>query len=103
MDITYIWKITQMKRQVSNGYVFLVDYDITGTDGEYIGKTSCSTTLEMPESENLLIPFENLTEELVLEWIKERLGEGSILNLKQEIINEIELQKNPVEATGLPW
>jgi hypothetical protein len=23
--------------------------------------------------------------------------------LKQEIINEIELQKNPEELTGLPW
>jgi hypothetical protein len=101
--MNYTWQITQMKRNPSNGCVLAVEYDIIGTDGEYTAKTSCGTLLEVPESDDLLIPFENLTEELVLEWIQERLGEGSIANLKQEIINEIELQKNPEELTGLPW
>lgn len=103
METSYTWKITQMKRKPLNGCVFMVDYNITGTDGEYTGETFCSTLLEIPENENDLIPFENLSEDLVLQWVKERLGEGSIENLKKEVLDSIEKQKNPTELTGLPW
>lgn len=103
MDITYTWKITNMKRMVSNGCVFMVEYDIIGTDGQYTASTSCGTCLEMPPSEDLLISFEDLTEEMVLGWVKNLLTGNSIPNLQQEVIDKIELLRNPVEAEGLPW
>lgn len=101
MELTYTWKITQMERKISNGYVFRVDYDIIGTDGEYTDSTSCSTILEMPENDQDLIPYQNLTENLVLQWVQERLGEGSIANLKKEVEDKINQKK--VTGIGLPW
>jgi hypothetical protein len=52
------------------------------------------------------IPYADLTEEIVLGWIQEELGENGIISITACIDGQIASQKNPPvspENTPLPW
>jgi len=59
-----------------------------------------SIGFERPEE---LIPFSELTEEQVIEWVKETLGEEKVAEIDQALLNQLEEQRNPSKAAGLPW
>ena len=45
-------------------------------------------------------PYENLTQETVLGWIWESVDKAAT---EAAVQAKIDLQKNPVSATGVPW
>jgi len=47
-----------------------------------------------------LIPYEDLTEEIIIEWVKESIDLEAI---EKSLEDQIEAQKNPPILTGLPW
>ena len=77
----------------------------TGTDGEYSGTFSGATPFtadSMPEG-TTFIPFNELTEADVLEWIKTTVVGASEAHVNSVIIEEIERSKNPVVEARMPW
>ena len=49
-------------------------------------------------------PFENLTEEVVVGWVKEALGgEEKVAEIEAALQNQIDLKITPVSAAGVPW
>jgi hypothetical protein len=101
MSTTYTWKIAQLERETADGYVFTAHYTVDAEDGTYRAGAYGSIGLERPEGE--LIPFADLTEELVVGWVKDKLGEDAVANAEaslQAVLNE---QAAPTKASGLPW
>ena len=66
-QINLIWKITDMERQLSDGYVFTVYWELSPDLIETGSVVSGSVGLEKPDN---LINYEDLTEELVVSWVK---------------------------------
>jgi len=99
---TYTWKVSQLERETSDGYVFTAHWALnaieTVKDITYTASVFGSVGLKRPEE--TLIPFEDLTEELVVSWIKNKLDIGSYEALTQ---NQIDEQKNPSKLSGVPW
>jgi hypothetical protein len=97
MSTTFTWRIVQMERQASNDYVTLANWQLTGANGNVIeslhGQTSFSEVAEF-------IPYDSLTEEQVLEWIKSQLD---IPALEAVLDARIDQQLNPPTIKGLPW
>ena len=60
------------------------------------------TPLTSPE-ESELIPFDNLTEELVISWVQDKLGEEQVASIQSSLISQIEEQKTPSKLSGVPW
>ena len=100
--ITTSWHIANLERESTDGYVFTAHWTVSVTDGEYSAGSYGSVGLERPE-ESELIPFDNLTEELVISWVQDKLGEEQVASIQSSLISQIEEQKTPSKLSGVPW
>ncbi len=100
METTITWNIVQLEREINDGYVFTAHWEVTAQEGDLYARTYGSLGLQRPEDE--FIPFEDLTEEIVISWVKEKLGNDVSIH-ETSLLAQIELQKNPPTTTGLPW
>ena len=90
-----------MEREVSDGYVHIVNYRVDGTDGEFFASFTSKTFLVRPTTD--LIPFEDLTEPVVLGWINDAIGAEAVTAIEDGILAELQDQRYPRVAYGLPW
>jgi len=101
MAITKKWEINTLERELADGYVKKVIYRVKGLDGsEEKARATGEVELEKPET---LIPYKDLTESKVLEWVKAKLGTDGVARVEKYLDNEIALINSPVTGTGKPW
>ena len=95
---TIVWNISQLDRQTSDGFVTTAHWQANATDGEYSASTysTCSWS-----DGTATIPYASLTKETVLGWIWANSVDKAAV--EASLNAQIELQKNPVTATGVPW
>lgn len=98
MTIAYTWRINQLDRKVSNGFVTTAHLLANAIDGKYEASTlsSCSWPEGTPE-----IAYDDLTEEIVFGWIFAN-GVDKVAT-EESLAKQIEAQKVPVQASGVPW
>lgn len=104
---TYNWVIdtlyTKNEGELQD-YVVIACYTVSGTDGEF--SSSLSDTAKFSVTSGSFIPYSELTEEIVLGWIKDELGENGVLSITACIDGQIASQKNPPVVpvvSPLPW
>ena len=99
---TYTWKVSQLERESSDGYVFNAHWSVNATetvkDQTYSAGSYGSIGLERPEED--LIPFEDLTEELVISWILDKLD---VETYETSLQSQLDEQKAPSKLSGVPW
>jgi hypothetical protein len=100
MATTVTWKIANLERETEDGYVFTAHYTVNADDGTYTSGAYGSLGLERPDS---LIPFSQLTEAIVIGWVKEKFGEEKVAEIEAALQSQIEEQKHPSKAAGVPW
>lgn len=110
---TWKWYVSSMYtvQDVPNKpeYVQLVTWRLEGTDGTYIANVGNNAQFTQSESESNFIPYQNLTEDIVLSWVKNQLGADGIAFYEAKAQAEIDAQANPIvnpatpEFTPLPW
>ena len=101
MTITKTWEVNTLERELADGYVKKVIYRVRGIDGsEEKARATGEVDLEKPET---LIPYKDLTESKVLEWVKAKLGTDEVARVEKMLEDEIALLKTPVTGTGKPW
>lgn len=91
------WTINQLERNTSDGFVTTVHYTVTKVDGDFSASIYGTISFEAGTPET---PFESLTEAQVVAWVKDKLGEEIV---EATLTAQIEVQQNPVKASGLPW
>ena len=97
--ISYNWQINQMDRLTSDGFVVTVHYTVTAQEDEYTSSTYGTVGFtEQPDS--TIIPYENLTKEMVIGWVQDSLGKETV---ESSLASQIESQKQPKQVSGLPW
>jgi myo-inositol-hexaphosphate 3-phosphohydrolase len=93
------WNVVQMDRLTSDGFVVTVHYTVNAVDGDYTASTYGTVGYtEQPDEQ--YIPYDELTEAEVVGWVQDSLGKDTV---EASLATQIEAQKNPVQATGLPW
>ena len=101
MSTTFTWAIANLERETSDGYVFTAHYTISANDGTYSAGAYGSVGLERPES---LIPFDDLTEEVVIDWVKEAIGgEEKVTEIDTALQAQLDEKHAPSKAAGVPW
>jgi hypothetical protein len=95
--MTTTWKISQLDREVSNGFVTTAHWRATAVDGEHTA--SIYATVSWSEG-TPTIPYANLTEATVLNWVWESVDKTAT---ESALAAQIALLKNPVKSTGVPW
>jgi hypothetical protein len=91
------YSIVQLDRLTSTNFVTTVHYNVTKTDGDFSASTYGTIGYQ---GDTPATPFASLTEAQVIAWVKDKLGEATV---EAALAAQIEAQKNPVSASGLPW
>ena len=103
MATTFTWAVANMEHYTSDGIVFTVHYTVNAEDGTYTSGAYGSIGLEKPDPEST-IPYADLTEELVIGWVKEALGgDDKVTEIEAALQKQLDEQHSPTVAPGLPW
>lgn len=100
MATAFTWKISQLERETQDGFVFTAHYTVNADDGVYSSGAYGSLGFERPDN---LIPFSQLTEERVVKWIQEKLGDDKVFEIEAALQDQLDEMHNPSKASGLPW
>ena len=96
--MTTTWTITQLDRQTSNGFVTTAHWTVSAVDGDYSASTySTSSWADGTPT----TPYADLTQATVLDWIWTNGVDKEAVEASLQA--QIDAQKNPVSATGVPW
>jgi len=99
---TFEWGVAQMERHTADGIVFTVHYTVAANDGTYASSAYGSIGLEQPEGD--VIPYAELTPEVVIGWVQDKLGGTEKVDEIQAALQaQIDEQRAPSKAQGLPW
>lgn len=94
------WKIVNLERETLDDFVFTAHWTASAVDEEFSAGAYGSIGLERPEN---LIPYEDLTEDLVIEWVLEKMGDEQVEAVEEALLAQIAEQKAPSKASGTPW
>ena len=118
MAITYDWHIANLEYEIEDGFVYTAHWTVNATDEDgdsenYSASAYGSVGLSRPDN---LIPYEDLTEETVVDWVKEKFSEipeakdpeaepkkTQLQQIEEGLAAQIEAQKYPTSTSGLPW
>lgn len=96
--MTTTWKITHTDYLIADGFITNAHWTATAVDGDYSASvySTCGFAIATPS-----IPYASVTEAEVLDWIWANGVDKDAT--EASLASQIELQKNPVTATGVPW
>jgi len=107
VTIKYNWIIAQLdcypEYEGHKDVVFTAHWRMDGTDGEHTAGVYGTVGLKL-DPEAKFTPFEKLTQEQVVGWVEDALGEEQVKQYEESVANQIETLANPpVVSPPLPW
>ena len=103
MSSTVTWSVNNLERYVVTGLVYSVHYSVDARDEVYNEGAYGSIALNPPEDYVPVTPFDELTEEVVLGWVKDTLGEEKVAEIEAVLSERLAEKSSPTKAAGLPW
>jgi len=100
MTTTFTWAIANLERETADGFVYNAHYTVNAEDGTYSAGAYGSIGLERPDS---LIPFDDLTEDMVVSWIKDKFGDEKVAEIEAALQAQLDEKHSPTKAAGVPW
>ena len=107
--ITYDWNCKTVdvhpQEEGETDVVYNVHWIVTGTSdklnskGNPYSSTNIGTQIISLDPETPFIPFEDLTNEIIVEWTQDAMGEEQVTNIESRIASSIELLINPTSIT----
>jgi hypothetical protein len=96
--MTTTWTITQCDRLTADNFITTAHWTASAVDGDYTASiySTCSFAAAEPS-----IPYADVTMQEVLDWCWANGVDKTAT--EAALAQNIELQKNPVTATGTPW
>jgi hypothetical protein len=96
--MTTTWTITQTNYETATGFITQAHWTATAVDGDYTASiwSTCSWQAGTPT-----IPYASVTMAEVLDWCWASGVDKDAV--EASLAQQIELQKNPVTAAGVPW
>lgn len=103
MDTT--WTIAQLKRQPDNGLVFeatyIINFEYQGQTSRHVGSVELTGDANDPN----FVPFEQLTQEVVLGWVQNAVTDFEEVSQRHQnyLQEKVDALNNPPHLEGLPW
>ena len=108
--MTATWTVSTMERTLTQGDLSDVvttlhwqvkDSETVG-DVTHSGRCYGTVGLEAPDPDSFTA-YADLTEVDVIAWAKAAIGTEQVAAYETSVANQIEMSKNPVSASGVPW
>jgi hypothetical protein len=100
MATTFTWGIANLERETADGFVLIAHWTLSAADGTYASSAYGSLGFERPDK---LIPFADLTEELVIGWVQDAFGAEKVTEIHAALQAQLDEQRHPSKASGMPW
>jgi hypothetical protein len=106
---TYTWTTTNLytiNLATESDYVVTALYNVTATDGTYSASLDNSCQFTVDNDKPNYIPYADLTNDIVIAWVQETIGENGVISITACLDGQIESQINPPvtpENTPLPF
>jgi hypothetical protein len=95
----YTWSVANLDRNTSDGFVNTVHWRVNAKDGDHNASSYGAIGFTQEESATF-VPYDDLTETIVIDWVQESLDKEAV---ETSLQTQIEAMKNPVTASGTPW
>ena len=95
--MTITWTIAQLDRQTSDGLVTTAHWTVNAVDGDCSAGSYGTVGFERGAT---FTAYDSLTEAQVIAWVKDKLD---VAEIEAGLQAQINAQKNPKTATGVPW
>ena len=107
MSTNFTWTVDAMYtlQTPDPNYVVNAIWTLTGVDGEFTASIGGNTVFDS-QQESTFIPYNELTQDIVIGWVQANLGEQGIANYEANVNGQIASMQNPPvspENTPLPW
>jgi len=100
------WTVSTMERTLADGalsdVVTTLHWQCTDSDGEHHGRCYGTVGLEAPDADSFTA-YSDISEADAIAWAKAAIGEEQVEAYEASVASQIELSKNPVSSTGVPW
>lgn len=100
--MTTTFKITRTDYNTDDKFIFCVHWTASQVDGDHTASTYSTASFTKEDGINY-VPYANLTEAAVIEWVKDSLGSEGVAAIDTALANNIADQKAPKVAAGVPW
>jgi hypothetical protein len=95
------WSIAQLEyNNDADKGVVIAHWRVTEVDGEYTASSYGTQSFTPDASADGYTAFENLTEDMVIGWVKDSMDAAEI---EAALTANIEAQKAPATLAGMPW
>ena len=104
--MTIQFKIANLDRDTADGFVTTAHWAVTkpSYDGNPKNNAYSYGSVGFTKEDGVnLIPYEDLTEEIVIEWVKNSIGAIGLGALETSLNAQINEKMYPSKATGTPW
>jgi hypothetical protein len=107
MAITYTWTVTNMSvlQTPQPDFVVIANWLCSGVEGAYSAEINGTEYFPDVQGDSF-VPYADLTETLVLEWVTAALGENGVTSAESCVEGQINSEKNPPASPTsepLPW
>ena len=96
-----VWQISQMERTLDDNGVIVAHWRATATDGDFSASSYGTAGFTPDPSSSDWVAYDSITEELALSWCFDSGVDKD--GIEASLQANIDLQKNPTQASGVPW
>ena len=94
------WTIGTLERELSDNGVVVAHWRATAVDGDFSASSYGTCGFTPDPSSSSWVDYDSISEELALSWCYEEIDKDAI---EASLAANIDLQKNPTQASGVPW
>ena len=94
------WTISTLERELSDGGVVVAHWRATAVDGDFSASNYGTAGFTPDPSASGFIAYDSLTEADVIGWVQAEVDQDAI---EASLAAQIEADKNPTQAAGVPW
>tara|TARA_A100001391_G_scaffold183955_1_gene151531 strand:+ start:481 stop:780 length:300 start_codon:yes stop_codon:yes gene_type:complete len=96
-----VWTVSTLERELSDGGVIVAHWRATDVDGDYSASNYGTCGFSPDASSPDFTPYDDLTESQVLGWCWANGVDQDAI--EASLAAKIEADKNPTQASGVPW
>ena len=100
---TITWNIVNMERIVGDDFVIIAHWTCTASEAGSSYQVYGSESFEYNPNQPGFIPFNELTESIVIGWVHTNIGSTGVSSIESSVIEQLDREMNPVVTVGLPW
>ena len=106
--INYVWTVNALYtiQQPQPDYVVCALWTLTATDESHNANMQSSTQFTVKPTDPSFVPYNDLTQAIVIEWIQASLGQAGVAMYEGELAQQLASYNNPQatpQKTPLPW